>query len=90
MAILLCFGIAKRPAATASATGLFLFFLNQLDNSHLGRIALAGAHAHDPGIAAVTAHVFLVHLGEQLVCHVLLGDERQSLTVSGQISSWTA
>ena len=54
--------------------------LHQLDDSHLSGVAAAGADADNAGVTAVTLGILGAQLLEQLLGHILLGDEAQSLT----------
>ena len=58
--------------------------LHQLDDGHLGRVAAAGANADHPGVAALPVGILGAQLLEELVGHILLGDEAQGLAVGGQ------
>ena len=60
--------------------------LNQLDDCHLSSIATAGAGAGHSGVAAIAVSILGSDLLEQLVSHIFLGHERQSLAVSSQVA----
>ena len=73
------------PPGASPGAEFCRFSLYESDEAHLGGAAAARADAGDAGVAAVAVGVLRCGLIEDLVRHVLAGDEAQGLAVGRHV-----